>query len=159
MNQTSHARDRRWGLLRIACPEDVPPAIPVAPEPVTLTPIPERDERCEACSYPERCATDRTCWRDVTFERKVNLVGPRGPWEREEALEALRAYAASHDGYGPKTANLRPPELPPQMTLLGLFGSMKAAFLAAGIEAPKRRRSFNKWQYEDRALDLDPDAA
>jgi len=61
----------------------------------------------------------------------------------EELLDALREYAADHDGRPPTIAEANDPsrELPVAQTFINRFGGWNAAVEAAGFAPRNRRRS------------------
>ena len=64
-------------------------------------------------------------------------------WSDEELLDALREYAADHDGRPPTIAEANDPsrELPVAQTFINRFGGWNAAIAEAGFEPRDRRRT------------------
>jgi hypothetical protein len=93
------------------------------------------DRRCVDCGASvvynaTRCQLCKA--RYVADTRKFRSDG----WTRERAITAIQAWARSHGGESPSTAerDAKGSDLPKKQTCVRLFGSWNAAIVAAGLE-------------------------
>lgn len=102
----------------------------------TVSTLPVTAKSCDECAYPAQCRADRLCWKAEKTAIAADRAAPkRGPWTRENIIEAIQEWKRAKGSPPVNTDWERADATHPSVqTVRRLFGTWSDALRAAGFE-------------------------